>query len=70
MSQANLDATINNIVMNASDWNVYPSKTLNIGGTNAQPSGISQAPPGNNPIGATGTEQVYWLKNTKGWVIN
>src|SRR5687767_11513245 len=54
MSQANADATINNIVTNASDWDIYSTKNLNIGGDNASPSGSYQAPPGNIPIRCNG----------------
>jgi hypothetical protein len=68
MSQVNVDASINNIVLNADKWDVYTAaKTLNISGSNSTPSGTYQMPPGNNPIGATGKEQLYWLINTKSW---
>jgi hypothetical protein len=70
MSQANVDATINNIVVNASKWDSYVvAKTLIISGSNATPSGIYQMPAGNDPIGKSGKEQIHWLVNVKGWTV-
>lgn len=74
MSAGNVDATIDSIYQNrAKNWGMG-QKTLNIGGTNAAPTGIYQAPAGfilgvndGNPVSAK--EQVYVLVNNYGWVV-
>lgn len=55
MSQANVDATIDSYYTNRRKWDTYTiAVTLNIGGTNAAPSGTYQAPTGYKSQSITG----------------
>jgi len=73
----NVDATINNLYTNRSKWsffNVSVARSMNIGGTNATPTGIYQAPTGfilgsNDGTPASAKEQVYVLVNNYAWTI-
>jgi hypothetical protein len=75
MSNANVDTNIGNIYTNRSKWSTTTvSKSLNIAGTNATPSGTYQAPTGFVLGSADGTpasakEQAYVLVNNYGWTI-
>lgn len=75
MSTANVDATITSIYNNKSKWSTYSiTKSLNIAGTNAAPTGTYQAPAGfvlgsNDGTPASVKEQAYVLVNNYGWTI-
>jgi hypothetical protein len=76
MSVANVDATIDSLYTNKAKWSVYttPTKTLNIGGTNASPTGIYQAPVGfvlgvSDGTPASQKEKLYVLVNNYNWVV-
>lgn len=79
MSQANVDATINNIYTNKTSYTTE-NKGLDISGTNASPTGVYQAPSGFVLVNGDGTggedgtptstkEQIYVLVNNYNWSI-
>lgn len=75
MSQANVEATLDNIYTNRAKWvGTVRAKSLNIGGTNATPTGTYQAPAGfvlgsNDGTPASIREKIYVLVNNYGWTI-
>jgi hypothetical protein len=73
MSQANVDATINNLYSIRTE-HVAGTKSLDIGGSNSAPGGIYQAPAGfvlgvDDGLPASAKEQVYVLVNNYAWAI-
>jgi len=64
MDQATVDLNIDNCYQN--EANITSTKFLNIGGTNAEPSGTYQDP-GGTPTSAK--EQIWELVNTYGWTV-
>lgn len=74
MSQPNVDITINFIYKNKLKWSSCNTRSLNISGTNAAPSGTYQAPSGfihkmSDGDPESGMEQIYVLIHNYGWII-
>lgn len=75
INNTNVNATIDSLYTNRTKWNGYSAaKSMNIGGSNAAPSGTYQAPAGfvlgsNDGTPASAKEQVYVLVNNYAWTI-
>lgn len=77
ISKSNIDAIISNVYTNRTKWSTFISsvnKQINMGGNNAPPTGIYQAPTGfvlgsNDGSPANAQEQLYVLVNNYSWTI-